>query len=155
MSRLILLTMFALLFVRPGDAGAEETLMARVGLDFDSSLEQLQRVIAEHGYTVSHVQRCDVGLQRSGYQTDKYRVVFFGKLDEVRAISSSHPELVPFIPLNFAVFAENGDTILSVFNPAVYEDLFPDSGLSVQFRRWESDVRSILDKMRAAVGSRS
>ena len=154
MNRLILLTVLAFLCFRPGDAVAEETLMTRVGLDFDTTLEQLQQVIVEHGYTVAHVQRCDVGLQHSGYQTDKYRVVFFAKLDEVRAISSSHPEFVPFLPLNIAVFAESGDTILSVFNPAVYEDLFPDSGLSVQFRRWESDVRSILDEMRAGIRSR-
>jgi uncharacterized protein (DUF302 family) len=152
-NRLIVSTLLAFVLLRPGGAAAEETLMARVGRDFDTALEQLQQVIAEYGYTVSHVQRCDVGLQGSGYQTDKYRVVFFGKLDEVRAISSSHPELVPFLPLNIAVFAENGDTILSVFNPAVYEDLFPDNGLSVQFRRWESDVRSILDEMRARTGS--
>ena len=55
--------------------------------------------------------------------------------------------------LNIAVFAENGDTILSVFNPAVYDRLFPQSRLSVQFRRWESDIRSILDEMRARVDS--
>ncbi len=34
---------------------------------------------------------------------------------------------------HIAVFAENADTILSVFNPAVYERLFPGSRLSVQF----------------------
>ena len=153
MKRLLALTFLVFLFLRPGDAVAEETLMIRVGLAFDATLAQLQQVIAEHGYTVSHVQRCDVGLQGSGYETDKYRVVFFGKLDEMRAISSTHPELVPFLPLNIAVFAENGDTILSVFNPAVYERLFPQSRLSVQFRRWESDIRSILDEMRARVNS--
>lgn len=153
MKRLLALSFLAFLFLRPGAAVAEETLMIRVGREFDATLAQLQQVIAEHGYTVSHVQRCDVGLQGSGYETDKYRVVFFGKLDEMRAISSSHPELVPFLPLNIAVFAENGDTILSVFNPAVYQRLFPQSRLSVQFRRWESDIRSILDEMRARVDS--
>lgn len=153
MKRLLALSFLVILFVQPGAAVAEETLMIRVGLEFDATLAQLQQVIAEHGYTVSHVQRCDVGLQGSGYETDKYRVVFFGKLGEMRAISSTHPELVPFLPLNIAVFAENGDTILSVFNPAVYERLFPQSRLSVQFRRWESDIRSILDEMRARVNS--
>ncbi len=73
--------------------------------------------------------------------------------DEIRAISSTHPELMPLLPLNIAVFAENGDTILSVFNPAVYDRLFPQSRLSVQFRRWESGIRSILDEMRARVDS--
>ncbi len=54
---------------------------------------------------------------------------------------------------HIAVFAENADTILSVFNPAVYERLCPGSRLSVQFHRWESDLRSILDEMRARVDS--
>ena len=153
MKRLLVFGFLVFLFAPPGTAVAEETLMIRVGLEFDATLAQLQQVIAEHGYTVSHVQRCDVGLQGSGYETDKYRVVFFGKLEEMRAISGAHPELVPFLPLNIAVFAENGDTILSVFNPAVYQRLFPQSRLSVQFRRWESDIRSILDEMRARVNS--
>jgi uncharacterized protein (DUF302 family) len=85
--RLLVLGLLVFLFVRPGAAAAEETLMIRVGREFDATLAQLQQVIAEHGYTVSHVQRCDVGLQGSGYETDKYRVVFFGKLDEMRAIT--------------------------------------------------------------------
>ena len=153
MKRLLALIIFVSLFVPPGAGAAEDTLMIRVSLAFDATLAQLQQVIVEHGYTVSHVQRCDVGLQHSGYQTDKYRIVFFGKLDEIRALSSTHPGLVPFLPLNIAVYAENGDTILSVFNPAVYERLFPQSRLSVQFRRWESDIRSILDEMRSRVNS--
>lgn len=51
-----------------------------------------------------------------------------------------------------AVFAENADTILSVFNPAVYERLFPGSRLSVQFRHWENHIRSIHDEVRTRVG---
>jgi len=42
---------------------------------------------------------------------------------------------------HIAVFAENADTILSVFNPEVYERLFPGSRLSVQFRHRESHIR--------------
>lgn len=148
MKRLPALILSTFLYLGSSSAYAENTLMARVDLAFDATVEQLQKVIAEHGYTVAHMQRCDVGLEHSGYQTDKYRIVFFGKLEEVRAISANHPELVPYLPLNVAVFAENGDTMLSVFNPAVYGRLFPDSPLSVQFRRWESDIRSILDEMR-------
>ena len=53
---------------------------------------------------------------------------------------------------HIAVFAENADTILSVFNPAVYERLFPGSRLSVQFRHRESHIRSIHGEMRARVG---
>ncbi len=138
----------ALVMLPASAMAGEDTLMARVELDFDATLERLQRVITEHGYKVSHVQRCDVGLEHSGYSTDKYRIVFFGKLGEMRAISVSHPELVPYLPLNVAVFAEGHDTILTVFNPAIYGRLFPASDLSVQFRRWENDIRSILDEMR-------
>lgn len=153
MKRLTVLILSAFLVLGPGAASAETTLLARIDRPFDATLGQLQKVIAEHGYTVSHVQRCDAGLLHSGYPTDKYRVVFFGKLEEVRAISASHPELVPYLPLKIAVFAENGDTILSVFNPTVYERLFPESPLSTSFRRWESDIRSILDEMRTRIGS--
>ena len=39
----------------------------------------LQHAIGTQGYTLSRVQRVDIGLTESGFKTDKYRVVFFGK----------------------------------------------------------------------------
>ena len=68
---------------------AEEMLMARSRQSFPETMLTLQEAIVEQGYTLSRVQRVDIGLTASGFTTDKYRVVFLGKADEVHALSES------------------------------------------------------------------
>ena len=99
---------------------------------------------------MSHVQRCDSGLTGLGYETDGYRVVFFGKLDEVRQLSAEYPELIPFLPLKISVFAEGDESIVSVINPTSLGSFYPGEALARQFDRWENDLRSILRELRAA-----
>lgn len=130
---------------------AENMIMARVQQDFGNVMEQLKTSITEHGYTVSHVQRCDGGLKGFGYKTDLYRVIFFGKLNEVKTLSTRHPELVPFLPLKIAVIAEDQETIIVILNPASMAPFFNDHDLKIQFMRWESDIRSIVDGVQQAV----
>jgi uncharacterized protein (DUF302 family) len=125
-------------------AGAEELMMARVDRAFPEAITRLQEVIRAHGYTVSRVQRVDVGLTASGYATAEYRVVFYGKADEVHALSRSHPELIPYLPLMIVVMAENEETVLVSLNPAKLGQYFPDARLGRQFARWERDLRSVL-----------
>ncbi|HEX9628214.1 MAG TPA: DUF302 domain-containing protein [Acidiferrobacterales bacterium] len=124
-------------------AGAEELMMARVDRAFPEAITQLQAVIRAHGYTVSRVQRVDVGLTASGYATAEYRVVFYGKPDEIHALSRSHPELIPYLPLMIVVMAENEETVLVSLNPTKLSQYFPDAPLGRQFARWEQDLRSV------------
>jgi hypothetical protein len=58
---------------------AEEIVMTRSVLAFPEAMLALQESIRAHGYTVSRVQRIDIGLTGMGYKTDKYRIVFAGK----------------------------------------------------------------------------
>ena len=129
---------------------AQNILTVRSALRFENSMPTLKSSIEAHGYTVSHVQRCDSGLQGYGYVTDRYRVVFFGKLDEVRQLSEQHPELIPFLPLKIALFAEGEHTIISSINPSSLGDYYPSNELRVQFRRWENDLRSILRELQSS-----
>jgi len=121
--------------------------MARVKQPFPETMLKLQEVIKENGYKLSRVQRVDIGLTKSGYQTDKYRVVFFARHDELRWIIDNHPELVSYLPLKIAIYAEDKDTILVVYNPEI---LFqPKSGkLKEIVSRWEKDLESIFKAMR-------
>ena len=125
-------------------AAAQNILTVRSAQEFEHSMTTLQASIEDHGYRVSHVQRCDSGLTGLGYETDRYRVVFFGKLEEVRQLSSRHPELIPFLPLKIAVFAEGEETIISSINPSSLGKFYTDGKLGIQFKRWENDLRSIL-----------
>lgn len=135
---------FLMLITSGFQAVAQNLFTVRSPLDFEQSMEELKTSIAAHGYTVSHVQRCDGGLHQSGYETDYYRVIFFGKLDEVRQLSENYPELIPFLPLKIAVFAEGRQTIISSLNLSALNDYYDDRLLEIQFKRWENDVKSIL-----------
>jgi len=111
-------------------------------------MEEVQSLLQEYGYAVAHTQRCDGGLTDFGYKTDFYRVIFFGKIDEVRAISEKQPELVPFVPLKILVFAESGETVIVSLDPHTLSRHFENPELQTQLSRWRSDIISILDELR-------
>ncbi len=123
---------------------AENILMARSYDSFEAVLQETKNSLEGHGYTVAHEQRCDGGLKGFGYNTDYYRVIFFGKPEEVRSLSNKYPELIPYLPLKIAVFAEGDQMLVVSFNPEVYGTMFTDPALKTQFSRWKSDIDSVL-----------
>lgn len=128
-------------------ANAEELIMARIKQSFPEAITRLQETIRDKGYTVTRVQRVDVGLASRGFTTAEYRIVFYGKADEQKSIAAAHPELIPYLPLNFVVFAENEDTLILCTNPLKLGDFFDKPQLQVQFKHWEQDVREIFAKL--------
>lgn len=131
-------------------AVAEDLVMARVSLPFPEAMLALQESIRAHGYTVARVQRVDIGLTGKGYKTDKYRVVFAGKLDEIRDLTTRAPQLIPYLPPKISIFAEGEQTILVTANPQFYAAIAGDAVDPVIFDRWESDLRSIMQDVRAS-----
>ncbi len=127
----------------PASLVAEEMIMIRSVLPFPEAMLALQESIAAHGYTVSRVQRIDIGLTGMGYKTDKYRIVFAGKIDEIRELTAKSPELTPYLPPKVSIFAEGEQTILVTINPRIYAEIAGDAIDPVIFDRWESDLRSI------------
>ncbi len=126
---------------------ADELLMARSTEDFPETMLMLQNLIKQQGYTPSRVQRVDIGLTKSGYKTDKYRVVFFGKADEIKTISEKLPELIPYLPLKISIFAEAGQTILVTIDPMSFDQMYPNSSLTPVFKRWTKDIHAIFDRI--------
>jgi uncharacterized protein (DUF302 family) len=137
----VLMVLFVWQFSMP--VNAEEILMARSLQPFPEAMLALQESIRAHGYTVSRVQRVDIGLTGMGYKTDKYRIVFLGKIDEVREIAAKAPRMIPYLPLKISIFAEDGQTILITSNPRLYNAIAGDAVDPAIFERWESDLRSI------------
>ncbi|MGB0722477.1 MAG: DUF302 domain-containing protein [Gammaproteobacteria bacterium] len=129
-------------------AQAENLLMSRTTLPFEQARAVLMSAIEEHGYTIAHEQKCDGGLGDFGYKTDLYRLFFFGKKDEIRALTAKYPQLIPYLPLKIAIIAEDKESIISVVNPDTLEKLFPEPELEIQFARWKSDFESILTDVR-------
>lgn len=127
----------------PLSATAEELVMTRSLQPFPETMLALQESIRAHGYTVSRVQRVDIGLTGMGYKTDKYRIVFAGKLDEIRYLSEKVPQLIPYLPPKISIFAEGSQTILVTANPQLYAEIAGDAVDPDFFARWENDLRSI------------
>jgi uncharacterized protein (DUF302 family) len=116
-ARIIVVAMLCLIGFASQAHGAQGLLMARTELDFPEAMAALQQSITEHGYRVSRVQRVDYGLTRRGFETDRYRVVFFGKAEEIDELVSSHPEMIPFLPLKVVIFAEEDQTLVTAIDP--------------------------------------
>jgi len=129
---------------------AEEMLMTRSSLAFPEAMLALQESIRAHGYTVARVQRIDIGLTGMGYRTDKYRIVFAAKLDEIRYLTEKVPQLIPYLPPKIAIFAENEQTILVTVHPRIYAEIAGSAVEPAFFDRWESDLLSILHDVSVA-----
>jgi uncharacterized protein (DUF302 family) len=132
----------------PLQAGNDQLLMMRSAQGFPETMLALQNSIAEYGYTLSRVQRVDIGLTGSGFTTDKYRIVFFGKPEEVRHLSATYPQLIPYLPLKITLFAEGDETLLTTFDPELLTTLAPDDAFRQQAMRWRSDIIAIFDELR-------
>jgi uncharacterized protein (DUF302 family) len=122
---------------------ASDLIMVRTSLDFPEAMLSLQTSVKEHGYKVARVQRIDIGLTGMGYKTDKYRVVFVGKNDEVKYLVDKYPQLIPYLPPKVSIFAEGGDTVLVTANPQIYSKMIDNNEDRLIFDHWESDIYSV------------
>jgi len=126
---------------------AEQLIMARTNQSFPEAMSKLQETIISLNYKVSRVQRIDIGLTKSGFLTDKYRVVFFGKQKEVDTIVKKYPHLIPYIPWKIAIFAEQDDTLLMTANPMRFSnEKFP--GADKYLSQWSEDIEKIFEELR-------
>lgn len=137
-------------FLISSAVSAQDIYMVRAQQSFPEAMTTLQQAIKAKGYTLTRVQRVDIGLTAAGYQTDKYRLVFFGKLNEVRDLSARYHSLIPYIPLKIAMFAEGEETLLLASSFRYLKDYFAEPALSEYFDRWESDIADILETVRLA-----
>lgn len=139
-----------------GNAWAKDALMTvRAAQPFDVTLEQAQTALQDNGFKVAHIQRCDKGLEGMGYDTDKYRVIFFGRLGEVRALTKRYPQLIPLFPFKLAVYAEGDDTLISVMDPeGLSEALQADPALADQLATWSDEFESVLAQVRDSKAER-
>jgi uncharacterized protein (DUF302 family) len=144
----LIITLTCSLFAASAFAAEERLLMMRSTQSFPETMLAVQKTLGEYGYTVSRVQRVDIGLTTSGFQTDKYRIVFFGKPEEIRNLSQAHPELIPYLPLKMTLFAEEDETVLVALDPTALYDVVPTEAFRYRLLRWKNDIVSIMDELR-------
>jgi uncharacterized protein (DUF302 family) len=127
---------------------AQDLYMVRSKLAFPEAMSVLQETIRKHGQVVSRVQRVDIGLTTFGYQTDKYRVVFYGELDDISEVTDQYPELVSYLPLKIAIFAEGDETLLLASSFKHLRGHYSSASMQSRFDKWEENLRSILEEVR-------
>ena len=137
-----------ILLLMAASAGAQDLYMVRSEMAFPETMIALQKAIKQQGYTLSRVQRVDIGLTKSGFKTDRYRVVFFGKPEEIRKVSERYLDLVPFLPLKIAIFAEGDETLLLASSFHHLRPFYKQPEISRQFDSWERDIQQILEQVR-------
>lgn len=141
----------ALFLVAP--AAADGLLMVRMEKPFPEAMTLLQSAISSRGYTVTRLQQVNENLERRDFKSDMYRVVYFGKYEEVKQVTAKNAELIPFLPLNITIFAEGDQSILVSSHPKTLRQFFPDPALKPVFDRWEKDIVAIMDELREDKGS--
>jgi len=150
MNKIIKLIIVPFLIFLANVVHAEDVIMYRANQNYVDTMTALQNAVIDHKYTLSRVQRVDIGLNQAGYKTDRYRIVFFGKPDEYKKISEKHPELTAYIPLRIVIYAEGDDTMLVALNPVYYSKIVDNKELNVLYKRWSNDIRSIMNEVRKA-----
>lgn len=124
-----------------------ELIMLRSEKPFDEAMQSLLAAIEQQGFSVSGIRSVDRGLARSGYKSDKYRIVFFEKQGEIASLTKRYPEMLPYLPLKIIIYAEANDTLLVTSDPAVFIDLYPDPRLRDMFRQWHDEVVGIMKQV--------
>ena len=139
------LPVIILLLGQTSPASAKEGfLTSRCNNTYPEAMSFVQEQLVKRGYTVSRVQHVDKGLKARGYESLRYRVVFFGKSDEISMIKSQYPALIPFFPLNITVYEEKDHVGISVMDPMTIQQLYTEDMLKNKFSQWSQDVRAIV-----------
>lgn len=124
---------------------ADGLIMVRSKHAFPETMTNLQLAVIKHGYQLIKVQRVDIGLTASGFQTDKYRLVFFGNKYITEELPDKYPELIPYLPLKIVIFSEEDQTLILGMDPVSLEKYYPaNPEVSQAFNRWGKDLKSIL-----------
>ncbi len=127
-------------------ASAEEPAMLVVQSpdSYPEAMMKLQRAIEANGYRFSRVQRIDYGLRKRGYDIPPYRIVFFGKPDQIRFLSVAKPELLPFLPLKIIIYQEHDRVTLLAASPSRLAEFYKGQDIAGIFASWDRDIRKIL-----------
>lgn len=86
----------------------------RTSLEYPEAMAMLQEAIGKHGYTVARIQQVDKGLESGGFASPRqYRVVHFGRKEQLVQALKHFPQLLAYLPLRIAVMEEAGGTRLT------------------------------------------
>lgn len=113
-------------------------------MPFPEAMSLMQEAIVSHGYTVSRVQHVDKGLRQRGYETGLYRVVFFGRPQEMVWVRLNYPALMPYLPLKITLFEGENYVGASTLQPATLSHFYKEEKIHQLLDSWQKDVMTIM-----------
>ncbi len=128
-------------------AHAEEFAITRVNTDFANVWQALKERVGEYEYKTAYLQRCDFALTQRNYKSDRYRILFFGKYEEMEYLSRKYPQIVPYLPLKVVVM-EEGNNALLMNNPVTMLIPAVASEDAHIIEQWHTDLQAIVTSIR-------
>lgn len=110
---------------------------------FPEVMSYVHTLIKKQGYHISRVQAVDVGLRERGYVTQAYRVVFFGKKNEIELIRNEYPELIPYIPLKITLSENDKNVDITSIEPMSLYHLYETEKNKSLFEKWDKDITEL------------
>ena len=129
---------------------ADEVLEVHCNKPFPEAMMELQEAILHSGYKIVRIQKVDKGLQGSGYKSEKYRIIFFGRPNEIITLKEKHPNIIPLLPLKIALYADKEESVAIVANPRMYSKLYDNKELNIIFIQWQHDIDSIIKNFKSS-----
>ena len=139
--------MFVLVLLFISHAATANTSFIRASCEspFPETMTHLQTLIKKHGYTISRIQYVDKGLNARGYKTKAYRVVFFGKKEDVQLVQEQYPILIPFMPLNITIVESEDSTDITSLYPERLIGIFKMEEIADLVNSWSYDISQIFE----------
>ena len=113
---------------------------------FAETLEHLQELLVAQGYTSLRIQRVDEGLHHHGYDSDKYRILFFSNPKTLEAVTRHSPQLIPFLPHKLILYTEHGKTIVNTVRPKALAQFFQEPALRQTLLQWDEEIGRLMTK---------
>lgn len=147
----MMLLVFSLLNAT-SNATESKFIMVQCEINFTETMVHLQEVLLEHGYHSLRVQKVDVGLQNHGYESDKYRIIFYSKTGETETLKDHYPALIPFLPHKITIYSDNNQTVVNALRPKALSELFNTPEIQEILSRWDDEMRIIMNEVGNCLG---
>lgn len=119
--------------------------------DFPETMMRLQDELQSQGYRVLRVQSVDRGMEKAGYHLDKYRIIFFGKPEDLNRVLEDYPAFASFLPLSITVYEEGGQTKILNMPYKKIKQAAPTPDIALLVDTWQEETLTVIQ--RAAIES--
>ncbi|SFV61395.1 hypothetical protein MNB_SUP05-5-538 [hydrothermal vent metagenome] len=128
---------------------AKEIIMRNIDNDFSNTWISLQKYIKKQGHQIAFRQRCDFALKQRHFDTQLYRILFFGQYQKIKEIVKRNPKIIPHLPLSITVVESNNkETLLITASLEYLINLVKSEQDKEIIRQWSKDVLQIVDNVK-------